>query len=212
MADDTKLGRTYPGRPPNTLMLQLCAGLGFVGIAALLIGNAVGSIVVPGHDWVADTVSDLAAGKYEIIQDVALYGYAAALMAVGLGAAHIHPGGHRWTVGVFALACLAVIVTIVGARNEYGDGDSEGVVIHIYLVYGLGVLFTAAMASMAADLDRYRRGMAVFSYTCAVLWAVGAVIFFMMPTGYDGAWERGLGLVTMVWLGAVAATMWREAA
>jgi len=210
MADDTKLGRAYPGRPPNRLMLGICAVLGFAGIVTLLLGNIIGSIVVPGHDWVADTISDLAAGRYEIIQDVALYGYAAGLLGIGLGAAHIHPGGHRWTLGVFALACLAAIVVVVGARNEYGDSDQEGVVIHIYLVYGLGILFAAAMISMAQDLDKYRRGMAKFSYTCAALWGVGAIIFFMLPTGYDGAWERGLGLVTMVWLGAVAATMWRE--
>ena len=46
-------------------------------------------------------------------------------------------------MGLVALAVLGLIVFLVGARNEYGDNNSEGVVIHIYLVYALGALMAA---------------------------------------------------------------------
>ena len=46
-------------------------------------------------------------------------------------------------MGLVALAVLGLIVFLLGARNEYGDNNSKGEVIHIYLDYALG-------ASMAA--------------------------------------------------------------
>jgi hypothetical protein len=181
-------------------LLVACAIVGCLGSIALFVGNVVGSIVVPNYDWVADTVSDLAAGPYEIIQDVALYGYAAALGALAVAAAHDHLGGLRWSGGILCLMLLAAVVTIVGARNEYGDADAEGVVIHIYLVYLLGVLFLLAPLAMGHGLGRVHRVYAYISYGCASVWALGAPLFFMLPTGIDGLFERFLGIVTLTWV------------
>ncbi|RVT82299.1 DUF998 domain-containing protein [Rhodobacteraceae bacterium CCMM004] len=195
-----------PWEPRTAPELLSAAGwLAILGGIALVAGNVIGSMVVPNHDWVADTVSDLAAGRYEIIQDVALYGYAAGLFALALGAAHAHPGeSWRWTLGTLCLAMLAALVVVIGARNEYGDSDDEGVVIHIYLVYGLGLLFTLTFWAMARDLGRDSARDRWVSLACAVTWAVGSVIFFLLPTGIDGAWERGLGVITLVWVAMFA--------
>lgn len=65
--------------------------------------------------------------------DVALYGFAAGLFAMALAASHAHLGDIGWPAGMPSLALLAALIITVGARNEYGDGDNEGVVIHIYL-------------------------------------------------------------------------------
>ncbi|MDF1727229.1 MAG: DUF998 domain-containing protein [Sulfitobacter sp.] len=192
--------------------LRLMAVIAALGTAALLIGNIVGSIVVPDHDWISDTVSDLAAGRYEIIQDVALYGYAATLLALGLAAAHLHTGAANWGWMSVILVVLAAAVIVIGARNEYGDGDNGGVVIHIYVVYLLGALFAGIFALMAVEGGRFDFPMQQVSWVCLVFWAIGAPVFFVMPTKYDGAWERGLGVVTMVWCLAFALALWREAA
>ncbi len=170
-----------------------------LGAVGLVGGNIVGSYVVPGHDWVADTVSDLAAGKYEIIQDVSLYGFAASLTALGLACAHLHNGVAKWSLLTFCLVLLALCVVIIGARNEYGDGDSEGIVIHIYVVYAIGVLFAAAFTLTALEGGRIAGFMVPLSWVCLVLWAIGAPIFFTLPTAWDGVWERGLGVITVVW-------------
>lgn len=182
---------------------QLLTAVGYVailGCVAMLLGNVIGSIVVPDHDWVADTVSDLAAGKYEIIQDVALYGYAASLVACAIGAAHFHRDGTKWNLGIGCLALLAMCVVIIGARNEYGDSDNEGIVIHIYVVYVIGLLFAALFVLMGHGMSSVAKWYASLSYFCAVLWIIGAPAFFFMPTGYDGAFERGLGGITIVWV------------
>ncbi|MCE8005782.1 MAG: DUF998 domain-containing protein [Aestuariivita sp.] len=174
-------------------MLPAPAGSGSV------LGNIIGSIVVPDHDWVADTVSDLAASKYEIIQDVALYCYTGSLVACALGAAHYHLDGTRWNIGIACLSLLAICVVIIGARNEYGDQDNEGIVIHIYVVYVLGLVFAALFVLLARGMSKIARRYAAVSYCCAALWIICAPIFFFMPTGYDGAFERGLGVIAVVW-------------
>lgn len=188
-----------PGGPDANLLIATGA-IAIIGSIAMILGNVVGSIIVPGHRWIADIVSDLAAGKYEIIQDVALYGYAGAVMACAVGAAHLHQDGTRWNLGIGCLALLVMCIVIIGARNEYGDGDNEGIVIHIYVVYVIGLLFSALFLLMARGMATVARRYAVISYVCAALWIVGAPVFFIMPTGYDGVFERGLGVVTLVWV------------
>ncbi|WP_299681429.1 DUF998 domain-containing protein [uncultured Roseobacter sp.] len=185
---------------PNSMLLLGSAWLAIAGALALVLGNLIGSIVVPGHDWIANTVSDLAAGKYEIIQDIALYGFAGSLIACAIAAANLHLDGTRWNIGITCLTLLAMCVVVIGARNEYGDNDNEGIVIHIYVVYVLGALFALLFLAMARGLSSIARRYGVISYGCAALWVIGAPIFFFMPTEYDGAYERGLGLIAVVWV------------
>lgn len=169
--------------------------LGLLGCAAMLLGTVIAQMSVPDHDWVADTISDLGAGELEIIMDVALYGFAGGLLATALAASHAHLGGMGWSSGVVALAVLAGLVIIVGARNEYGDNDNEGVVIHAYLVYGLGVLFFQAPLCMAAGIGREHPTSRRILIGLAIAWAVLAPIFLLVPTSIDGLIERGLGVI-----------------
>lgn len=185
---------------PDKQLLYVTGIIAILGVFACLVGNVIGSMIVPDHNWVADTISDLAAGEYEIIQDVALYGFASAVMACALGAAHLHQDGVRWNIGILSLAIVAVCVVIIGARNEYGDQDNDGVVIHVYVVYALGFFFSAAMFLMARGLGHVQGIYKTLSYLMGILWVLGAPIFFVMPTGYDGAYERGLGLVISAWV------------
>ncbi|MEL6644894.1 MAG: DUF998 domain-containing protein [Pseudomonadota bacterium] len=206
---DTLVGQlSYPA---DALLLRICAALALLGTVLLIGSNVVGSLLVERHDWVADTVSDLAAGRLEYIQDIGLYGYAAGLLALSLALSHVRMPSHRWTIAALGLGVVALLVTIIGARNEYGDGDSEGVEIHIYLVYALGVAFTVVFFAAAPGLTRLRAGLGTLSYGCGVLWTIGAPIFFLLPTAYDGLWERGLGLITCVWVVAVGWAVWRLA-
>jgi hypothetical membrane protein len=191
-------------------LLLLMAGLGFFGCMSMIGGTIAAQIVVPGHDWVADTISDLGAGEWEIIMDVALYGFAAGLFAMALAASHAHLGGIGWSAGVVSLAILAALVVVVGARNEYGDGDDEGVVIHIYLVYGLGVLFLAAPLSMAAGFGRDHPKVRSALIGLAIAWGVTAPLFLMAPTSIDGLAERVLGLIACAILAVMAWVFWQR--
>jgi hypothetical protein len=196
MTDDATDPRLDAERP---YLLILLGALGLLGCASLVVGTLVAPYFVPGHDWVADSISDLAAGNSQIIMDVALYGFAGGLLAIALAASHAHLGGTFWSVGVVSLAALAVLVTIIAARDEYGDLDTGGVVVHVYLVYGLGALFLAvpfALHRIGRSHPQARRLL----FGLGIAWGVGAPIFFFLPTWVDGLYERALGVIagTMV--------------
>lgn len=177
-----------------TKCLAIYACLGCAIFAASIL---VADFVVPNHDWIADTISDLGAGRYEFIVDIGIYAFSAALVAVALIGAHAHLGGTGWSLGVIGLALAGLIVFLIGARNEYGDNDSDGVVIHIYLVYALGVLFAAVPLLMRPGAKRVSAVHAKALVGLALLWTVSAPIFLFLPTGIDGVYERYLGLIAM---------------
>lgn len=179
-------------RPYFLITLAL---IGVMGCVAVIVGMFVAQAYVPDHDWVSDTISDLAAGKWEIVMDVALYGLAISLFAISLAAAHAHLGGIGWSLGILSFVILAALVVIIGARNEYGDGDNEGVVIHIYLVYGIGALFAIGPVCMAGPVGAHHGWARRALIGLAAAWAVLCPVFLLAPTGIDGLLERALGLI-----------------
>lgn len=177
--------------------------LGLFGCVAMLIGTVAAQIAVPDHNWIADTISDLGAGKLEIVMDVTLYCFAGGLIATALAASHAHLGGVGWPLGILALAILAGLVIVVGARNEYGDNDNAGVVIHSYLVFGLGAFFLQAPLCMAAGIGREHPGIRRVLIGLGIAWGIVAPIFLLVPTSIDGLLERVLGVIAC----AIVATL-----
>ena len=196
------VGMTRQYRPADAaLQPTFLIALGWIGIAGCLaFAGAVvtADLIVPDQSWLSDTISDLGAGELEFIVDIGLYSFSAGLIACALGAAHVHLGGARWSWGLVGLAVLALTVFLVGARNEYGDGDEEGWVIHIYLVYGLGVLFAAVPMAMSFGARSAGIGYLRALRFGSVLWALAAPPFFFVPTSIDGAYERGLMLIAFI--------------
>ncbi len=200
---------TPPYRPGDPLPehAHILRGLAWIALAGPVIFSVaivIADFVVPDHDWIADTISDLGAGRYEFIVDIGIYAYAASLIALSVAAAHAHLGGRGWTVGLFGLIATGLIVFLIGARNEYGDGDEEGWVIHSYLVYALGVAFAVIPWSMAEGMAAIRPILGRAARAVTIVWVLMAPVFFFLPTGIDGLYERLLGAITFVFVGALA--------
>ncbi len=181
-------------RPELMILFGWYAILGCVIFSVMVM---VADLIVPDHDWIADTISDLGAGKYEFIADIGIYAFSASLISIALLAAHVHLGNWRWSFGIVGFAVLGLIVFLVGARNEYGDDDNEGVVIHSYLVYALGLLMAVLPWCMSEGARRCGAIYGKILVGLSVLWTLSAPIFFMLPTGVDGLYERYLGLIAM---------------
>ncbi len=187
--------KNYTKNQEQPYFLILLGYLGILGCIILIIGCLIAPFFVPDYNWVSDTISDLAAGNSELIMDVALYSFAGGLFATALAASHAHLGQKTWSFGIFALTILAALVVIVAARNEYGDGDTEGVVIHMYLVYGLGIFFLLAPLSMSKDIVTHHVFAQRILIGLSVLWGIAAPAFFFVPTSLDGFFERILGVI-----------------
>lgn len=189
-------------------LLLALSSVGFLGCASLIGGTLLAQMFVPDHDWVSDTISDLAAGPWELVMDMALYGFAAGILATALAASHAHLGKAGWSIGVVSLAVLAALVIVVGARNEYGDSDSEGVPIHIYLVYGLGLFFFIVPVSMAKGIGEDHGWARRLLIALSIIWGIASPIFFLLPTNIDGLYERGLGIVACAIISTICAVFW----
>lgn len=180
------------------LLLRALSLFAVFGCVALAVSILIADFVVPDHDWIADTISDLGAGRYEFIVDIGLYSFSAALIGLAILAAHVHLGAWEWSVGIVGLAVFGLLVFLVGARNEYGDNDSEGWVIHIYLVYGLGITMTVACFAFARGAARASPRYSKILIATGIVWVLSAPVFFFLPTNIDGIYERYLGAVSFV--------------
>lgn len=186
---------TLPATENQPMLMLILGWYVIVGCAALAVSILIADFVVPDHDWIADTISDLGAGRYEFIVDIGLYAYSAGVLCTALLAAHVHMGGKGRSVGILALLIFGMLVFLIGARNEYGDSDNDGWIIHQYLVYGLGVTVTVAAFTMAKGVQRADARYAHALRGFGALWVTSALVFFFLPTDIDGIYERGLGVI-----------------
>lgn len=196
MANETAKLETE-NEPTLLIVLGIAAILGCVIFVTAVV---VADLIVPDNSWIADTISDLGAGRMEYIVDIGLYAYSGALISLAILAAHGHMGGARWSVAIVFLALLGLIVFLIGARNEYGDNDNDGVVIHIYLVYVLGALMAVIPWLMAKGAARAGQGYGRTLTGISILWTLSAPFFFFIPDDIDGIYERYLGLISIAFV------------
>ena len=193
-----------PRAGPRRRTLAFAGAGGLAGAAALLLGNAAGSALAPRYDWVSDTVSDLAEGPLAWVQDLAMHAYAAGLLASAWGALRRPLDGTRWTVGAWLLVANAVIVSVIAVRGAYGAGPFG---LHMMIVGALGVVSAAAPLAMERGLSAVSRLRGRVALGAGLVWAIGGPMFFLVPTGWDGAWERALGLASAVFVATLSLTL-----
>lgn len=195
-------------------MLHLAGGLGLFGCLAVVAGNIAGVMIYERHDWISDTISDLAAGRWGWIQDAGMILFGLGILACGFGMRVWQGGGWAWKLASVALVLLAIDIAVIAAHNEYGDRDSGKFVIHMYAVYALSGLFPlAALLAVPGLRDAVEAGRdwSRFSLGIAAAWLVLSPLFFVVPTAWDGAYERVLGLVIVGWVAAIAWLLSRRA-
>ena len=191
-------------------VLRVTGGLALAGCAAVAIANIIGSIIVDGHNWITDTISYLAEGRYAWIQDAGLVVFAAGVIGLAVGLWRLNLGGFGWRAGAACLVLMGVDIAMIALRNEYGERTPNGIVVHSELVWALGGLFGLALLLLARGLGRVGPGWRRGTIAAALIWLVLAPPFFLIPTGFDGLYERALALLVIGWIVPVAVLLLEE--
>lgn len=175
------------------------------GCAALLLTDIIGIFAVEGYNPITQTISALAITEKAWIQDTGLNLYAVSFVACAIGLFSMNLGGWKWKTGVSMLLLLAVDILLISEHDKYaGREDVVGAEIHIYCVYALGLLFTLAPLLISFGLKKISRGWYLYSIATAISWMVLSAIFFLIPTGWDGAYERLISLITVAWVALIS--------
>lgn len=187
-----------------------CGILALIGCLGVVVGQVVGLIVVEQHNPISETISKLAIGPYAWIQDLGLDFFAGGAVACGVGLYAWNLGRTGWKVGSFSLIVLGAVVILIAEHNQYAGGDGRGAAIHRYLVYAFGVLFACATGLTAKGLERIHPRWKWGNWAFTLVWVISAPIFYFVPTAWDGAYERMLGLIVLVWTLAIAGLLLRR--
>lgn len=187
-----------------------CGVLGAVGCVVALVGSIAGILLVEHHNPISETISKLAVGRYAWIQDLSLDFFAGAVLACGVGLYAWNLGKLRWKTGTLVLVLVGIVVILIAEHNQYAGRPGPGATIHIYLVYAFGLLLPLSMLLLAFGLRRIHAYWYRFSLGLGIIWLVLAPAFFFVPTSWDGAYERFIGLLALLWVTAVSYLLLRR--
>jgi hypothetical protein len=189
---------------PYPQIAALCGLAAIAGVIFVILADLAGSVIVDRYNPIQETISDLAAGNSHMIMDVGLQVFAAGMMLAALGLVVWRQSDWRWRLACGLLFLLGVDIVLIARRDLYGDGVSTGTELHIYFVFFLGIVFAAITWLAGPGLSQISERAGWLSRRLAVAWLVLAPLFFVVPDGWNGAYERFLALLMLGWLGGVA--------
>jgi hypothetical protein len=194
---------------PELLIFAGAAGL--LGQIAPIVAMVV-AIWLTGHDILGETVSELGHGWRKTIMDTGFYLNACGLLALAIAAAHAHLGRSGWTIGVFSLALLALVVTLVGLWDDLrpDPGSDAAMSVHTKITFALFPLYIAGPLFMVQGARRISPVYPVLFIASAAIFAVFAIAFKLSPTGYDGILEKIALGATMLWTTSLSILMLRR--
>ena len=191
-------------RQLNTKLLLTCGLIGLFGCVSVVATDFIGIAAVDGYNPISQTISALAITEKAWIQDTGLNLFAASLAACAIGLLSMNLGSWKWKVGASGLLLLAIDVLLISEHDKYAGREGVGASIHIYCVYALGILFTLTPALLSIGLQKIGHGWQRFSLWTAICWAVLSPVFFFVPNGWNGAYERFISLVMITWVSLIS--------
>lgn len=180
-------------------LLVFCAIVALVTNLAPIVANVVATFVAE-HDFIADTISDLARGPHKWIMDLGFYLNAAGMMALAVATAHAHLGRVLWSLSILALSLLALVIVMLGLWDDFGQtAPDRDMSIHTRLTFALGPLYLLGPLLMIPGAQRENTAYRWLFLASAALWIALAAAFKLSPTGYDGLLERLAVAATLLW-------------
>ncbi|MGB3766749.1 MAG: DUF998 domain-containing protein [Phormidesmis sp.] len=185
----------------STAWILIVLGVvGLFGCLSVVVTDIVGALAVKGYNPITQTISSLAITDRAWIQDVGLNLFSASFAACGAGFLILDLGKLRWKIGSILLLLLAVDILVISEYDTYADADSFGSTVHLACTVILGGLFILAPWLTAFGLKHIGRRYYLYSLATAGFWGAFSFVFFLIPTNWDGAYERFLSLIVIAWV------------
>lgn len=205
---DRSTGRASVGGRPFD---RFAAFVAILGAVAVIVANLVAAWLHPTTGLFADTISNLAAGRYHWILDAALVVFALGMVMVALAMWDMHLEGWRWRIGAALIGLSGFAIAVIALYNEYGDNDTGGLVIHLEVVVAMALAFAAGAILLSLGLTRIGSGWSAFSLWCGIGWlALGLAFFFLASDAWDGLVERLAAGLMVLWSLGMARLVGRE--
>lgn len=182
---------------------RLAAIYGVSANLLMAVVDASMALILERKSMLSTTISDLAAGEFAWVQDLALCLVGLSLVTTALIAWLCGRKSWREAVGAPALAIAGVAIAGLALYDEYGDGDTGGMVIHIELVGVAAFSFTLAQLALARFAGDIAGWLGWLSYATALIWVLGGAGTYLVPDQIQGAAERLAALAMLVWTLAV---------
>ncbi|WP_051076835.1 DUF998 domain-containing protein [Henriciella marina] len=167
----------------------------FISVATDLIM----AVFLNKQSLLTSTISDLAAGDFDLAQDIGLCLVALAIALTGLNVWRTET--HNWQNGVAAglLALAGPLIVLISLYEAYSESNPDGPLIHYWVVGAIGFSISIALALLAWT---HGRDKPFFRWATAL----AAFIFLAAGAATFGVSNEIIGLVER--LAAVSLVAW----
>lgn len=168
--------------------------LGYLGIAAAIIADVLGSMMARRYNPLSQTISLLARLPGDVVQEIGLYVLGVGALACGAGLALIMwTGVKRRTVAVLILLCGVDIFVLTAFDVVVGNFPYAND-IHRLTTAILFLMIIAAAYLFAYTMHRVSRLYMHWSLGAAIALTLLSPVYYLIPGGWKGLIERLLAL------------------
>ncbi|TRO66842.1 DUF998 domain-containing protein [Christiangramia sabulilitoris] len=186
----------------KSAIFKICGILGILGCVGVVAGDVIGIAVHEKHDPVSNTISMLAIGKYGWIQDLGLDILALGFFALAAGLFTWKRKETKWIISLIILVLISADLVLIAEHNQYAGRPGEK--IHRILVYILAGLFFLLNMLISSGLQPIKSYLKKFSLWIGGIWLVMAPLLPLIPDNLDGAYERLVCSLIVIWLSVVS--------
>jgi hypothetical protein len=160
-------------------------------------------LMASGLNPVSSPISDLSRGDWAALHTLSLASFGMAHLTLAAGIRGLD-SGRLWALARVFLALAGAGLVFVGyffLSASPATLSAPGASAPLWIVASLtGV----AMGAMQPGLSRRARALSIFSALCLGLWMWMVPVFFFVGDDWIGAYQRGVGLIYMIWLVGVS--------
>ncbi|OBX26019.1 uncharacterized protein DUF998 [Gelidibacter algens] len=176
-----------------------------IGSLSTIVADVVGIMVVEDHNPVRQTISQLAHGKYAYIQDIGLTVFGIGILLGGMALYVWRSNSTMLKLGAFLLGIMGICIVVLAEFNQFAG--TPGTTIHIVLSVVIGLLYLSSTILIGIAFKKINTNWYYGSIGIGISFLMACSGFLIISEAYEGAYERGVVLIVLIWFCAMAYQM-----